>query len=97
MNYNTDDRKRQKRFAKTELDIQVADRRDPPDGPLQGSSDSSTGRRHHDWGGSGGHQHHICSLSFLSTFSLSAFDNHVKFSDYQFYRGVIKIFARLFL
>ena len=46
----------------TTLYVQVADRRDPPDGPLQGASDSSIGRRHHDWGGSGGHQHHICSL-----------------------------------
>ena len=78
----------QKCFAKSELDIQVADRRDPPDGPLQGASDSSIGRRHHDWGGAGKHQHlehqhhehqhHICSLSFLSTFSLSAFENHIK-------------------
>ena len=40
--------------AKTELvHVQVADRRDPPDGPLQGASDSSIGRRHHDWGGAG--------------------------------------------
>ena len=89
--------KMQKCFAKTELHIQVADRRDPPDGPLQGTSDSSIGRRHHDWGGAGEDQHHICSLSFLSTFSLSAFENHIKFPDYKFYHGVIKIFARLSL